>query len=87
MGRIYFLTSLMLALVMWLVFTVELLVELTETGTQSVLSIYVPIFQGKKKKHASVAFGQVPSIRPIEKTQIRPAAWKRTTVSIALLLT
>lgn len=48
MGRIYFLTSLMLALVMWLVFAVELLVELTETGTQSVLSIYIPIFQGKK---------------------------------------
>ena len=49
MGRIYFLPSLILALVMWLAFTMELLMELTEIGTQNVLNIYVPIYKEKKK--------------------------------------
>ena len=48
MGRIYFLPSLILALVMWLAFTMELLMELTEIGTQNVLSIYIPICKEKK---------------------------------------
>ena len=49
MGRIYFLPSLILALVMWFAFTMELLIELTNRDSKCAEHLCFNL-QGKKKK-------------------------------------